>query len=723
MALDSQGRVVSYGTNRDGQQTGRFVYDVWDPSGSAGAGHSTLQNTTQTDLFCSLQLNRPDTGDMVLFGGDVWNGRSTSTVGNADINLYDAGNSTLSSLPGMNLARWYATGTTLVDGSFYIQGGKDGGERQPERWSPEGGSELLPINTSDLNWWYPRNWLTPDGRIFGVDVNGQMYAVDQGLENMTRLGSLPARPDTGSPAVMFAPGQVLYVIGSTRQAFVIDTSGPTPAVTEIARTNRHREWGNLTLLPDGKVLATGGSSTPVAASFPGSLDQISNIALEAELWDPSTRQWTLLPAASTPRLYHSTAVLLPDGRVLTGGGGAPGPLSNTNAEIYRPGYLYDAGGAAAQRPSIGSVGQSTAVAGDSLTVSVSHSRPIERLTLVKTGSATHSFDMEQRFVELTFSGSGGDLTAQLPGNPAVIPPGFYHVFALDDLGVPSVAQSLRILPAAPGATPPPPPAPETPETPGPEAPVQETTPAPTPTTDNLVVNGSFENDLTGWTVGGGQLNQSYDEASDFRRATDGRSSLPLGGWVEGIGHWTEQTVPTAAGGRYALGFDAGVNFGTETAELRVTVTAQDGSLLLDERITDTTGGGMPRYNYEFVATDASVDLRFTLTAGAGTDFDVDNVVITAANGEPPAPPGPAPTPPAAPQLAPEPVAPQPAPVTPPAAPTPAVPEPPEPEPTEQPPLVVQVTPDPGTPRNLVFNFSALSGGNGVPLVVFTAWGL
>lgn len=708
MALDSKGRVVSYGTNRDGQQTGRFVYDVWDPSGSAGVGHSTLQNTTQTDLFCSLQLNRPDTGDMVLFGGDVWNGRSTSTVGNADINLYNAGNSTLSSLPGMNLARWYATGTTLVDGSFYIQGGKDGGERQPERWSPEGESELLPINTSDLNWWYPRNWLIPDGRIFGVDVNGQMYAVDQGLENMTRLGSLPARPDTGSPAVMFAPGQVLYVIGSTRQAFVIDTSGPTPVVTEIARTNRHREWGNLTLLPDGKVLATGGSSTPVVGSFPGSLDQISNIALEAELWDPSTRQWTLLPAASTPRLYHSTAVLLPDGRVLTGGGGAPGPLSNTNAEIYRPGYLYTGNTQASQRPTVRSLSNSTAGAGDSVNVSVTHTRPIDRITLVKTGSATHSFDMEQRFVELEFTGSNGNLTAELPDNPAVIPPGFYHVFALDDLGVPSVAQSLRILP-------------QTAATPSPSS--EPSLPEPSPTAGNLVVNGSFEDGGSGWAVGGGQLNQSFDQASEFGRSTDGRSSMPVGGWVTGVGQWVEQAVPTTAGAGYSLGFDAGVNYGTETAALRVTITTANGLLLLDETIRSSNGAGMPRYDYNFAADDGAVDLRFTLTAGAGTDFDVDNVVITAENGESAAPPAPAPTPPAAPQLAPEPVAPQPAPVTPPAAPTPAGPEPPEPEPTEQPPLVVQVTPDPGTHRTPVFNFSALSSGNGVPLVALTAGGL
>ena len=81
-ALDRNGNVVTYGTNGDATQTGRFIYDIWTPGPSAAAGHNTLTNTTQTDIFCSLQLNRADTGDMLLFGGDNWTGANTNNLGN-----------------------------------------------------------------------------------------------------------------------------------------------------------------------------------------------------------------------------------------------------------------------------------------------------------------------------------------------------------------------------------------------------------------------------------------------------------------------------------------------------------------------------------------------------------------------------------------------------------------------------------------------------------------
>ena len=154
MAVDSKGRVVSYGTNGNGQQTGRFIYDVWTPSGAADRNHATLNNTTQTDLFCSLQLNRADTGDMLLFGGDNWTGSGTTNTGNNDINQYDADNRTLSGFPGMNRNRWYATGTTLIDGSIYIQGGDQGTDR-PERWTAADGARLLDLDTRPFNYWYP----------------------------------------------------------------------------------------------------------------------------------------------------------------------------------------------------------------------------------------------------------------------------------------------------------------------------------------------------------------------------------------------------------------------------------------------------------------------------------------------------------------------------------------------------------------------------------------
>ena len=133
--LSPDGEVLTYGTNADTRQTGRFIYDVWTPGESAAAGHSTLANTTQTDLFCSVQINRYDNGETMLFGGDNYVGTRTTNRGNPDIDAFDPRTNTLRELPAMNRSRWYASATTMPDGSFYIQGGLDGEDRA-ERWSP-----------------------------------------------------------------------------------------------------------------------------------------------------------------------------------------------------------------------------------------------------------------------------------------------------------------------------------------------------------------------------------------------------------------------------------------------------------------------------------------------------------------------------------------------------------------------------------------------------------
>ena len=95
-----------------------------------------------------------------------------------------------------------------------------------------------------------------------------------------------------------------------------------------------RAFHNTTLLPDGTVLVTGGGTA---------LDgyDISKAVLAAELWSPATETWRTLAAAAVPRLYHSTALLLPDGRVLMAGSGNDGPAVNqTQAELFSPPYLF-----------------------------------------------------------------------------------------------------------------------------------------------------------------------------------------------------------------------------------------------------------------------------------------------------------------------------------------------------------------------------------------------
>ncbi len=452
--LDSKGRVVTYGTNGDGQQTGRFIYDIWTPNASAAAGHNTLQNTTQTDLFCSLQINRSDTGDMLLFGGDNWTGAVTNNRGNPDINQLDADTGQLTQLPGMQRSRWYATGTPMPDGSIFVQGGLDG-EDHPELWTADAGSQLLDIDTSDIGWYYPRNFVMPDGRIFGIDSEGQMYFISAQLDELTVVGQLAVGfRSIYTTAVMFEPGKILYFGGPTTAAVVIDVTSGNPVVTPTDQSSAVRTWTDGTLLPDGRVLATGGSLKDSSAFDADPIGTYGTV-YSAEIWDPATGVWTDAADAAVPRLYHSTALLLPDGRVLTAGGGAPGPVANTNAEIFSPDYLVAANGQPTPRLEIQGLSTTEAQAGQSLAIAVSSETDVARVTLVKTGSVTHAFNMDQRFIELGFNAGAngnqndGTITANLPVNDAEITPGFYLLSVLDENNIPSVSQMLHINPPSP----------------------------------------------------------------------------------------------------------------------------------------------------------------------------------------------------------------------------------------------------------------------------------
>ncbi len=448
-ALDKNGRVVTYGTNGDGLQTGRFYYDVWQPNASAAAGHTTLSNTTQTDIFCSFQLNRPDTGDMLLFGGDNWTGSSTTNTGNPDINLFSADTSKLSTLPGMKTSRWYATGTTLPDGSIYVQGGK-GGESRPEHWTPETGSNLLPFSTTNLRYFYPHNFVIPDGRIFGIDVYGKMYFISADLTSITRAGQFPSGASVGhsTTAVMYQPGKILHFGGNQKAAYLIDVTSGQAVVSRTADVSSARNWVNGTLLPDGRVLATGGA---VKDSQLRANDPLATYGVNyaAEIWDPATGQWTVGDEAQVARLYHSTAILLPDGRVLTAGSGSPGPVTSTDAELYSPDYLVSANGQATARPTITAMTRSAVTPGHELNLSVNAPSGVSRVTLVKSGSVTHSFDMEQRFVELAFTQTGSQsntaVSAWLPESSAVVTPGYYLLSVIDGNGIPSVSKMIHVV--------------------------------------------------------------------------------------------------------------------------------------------------------------------------------------------------------------------------------------------------------------------------------------
>jgi len=164
---------------------------------------------------------------------------------------------------------------------------------------------------------------------------------------------------------------------------------------------------------------------------------------KAQIWSPGNGKWRDLASASKARLYHSTALLLPNGAVLVTGGGPPGPVVNMNAEIFYPPYLFkkDGSGELANRPSISSM--PAVKYGQKFAINYSSATAIKRVAMIRVGSVTHSFDQSQRYVPLSFTTSRNKLIINGPKNKNQAPPGQYMLVIIDKNGVPSHAEMFQ----------------------------------------------------------------------------------------------------------------------------------------------------------------------------------------------------------------------------------------------------------------------------------------
>jgi galactose oxidase-like protein/Kelch motif protein len=248
----------------------------------------------------------------------------------------------------------------------------------------------------------------------------------------------------GGTAAMYLPGKIMKAgrsidpdnatVPSVATAYVIDMTQPSPAWRQIGSMAFPRNYHNATILPDGTVVVTGGGQTT------GAID-LKNAVYEAELWDPQTESWTTLARMHAPRLYHSTALLMPDGRVLVSGGGRfngnSEPTDQVSGEFFAPPYLFKG-----PRPTIAAV-PSQLTRGQTFTIETPDASRIAKVSLVRLGNDTHAFDMNQRFVPLSFSANTGALSVTAPSSANVAPPGYYMLFIVDTNGVPSIASYVR----------------------------------------------------------------------------------------------------------------------------------------------------------------------------------------------------------------------------------------------------------------------------------------
>ncbi|MFL5857123.1 MAG: galactose oxidase-like domain-containing protein [Solirubrobacteraceae bacterium] len=443
-ALLPNGRVLAYDSVGDkatesfpGQTFTRAT--VWDPS---GGGQTDVRLNLGYNIFCSGFAHLMD-GSLFIAGGNKdqqLNGIVNTTYFNPDTNQWSGG-------PNMAAGRWYPTVTALDNGEQLIT---SGGPSTPEVRQNDG--TLRSLSTASLGQpLYPWFDVAPNGRAF-------YSGPDQTLRSLNPSGtgswqSFQQRDainrDYGGHA-FFDVGKELVAGGgaSTPSAEVIDVNGSSPTVASTAPMAFGRRQHNLTVLADGTVLATGGNS-----SGAGLVDLNAGV-YNAELWNPATGTWRTLAAMQVTRQYHSTALLLPDGRVLSAGGGLCGICDQVgylakNAEIFSPPYLFDGSGNPATRPTI-TAAPSSVTYNQPFQVDTPNPSAIRKLALVRLGAVTHSVNMEQRYLPLSYTAGATALNATAPANQNIAPPGYYMLFATDTNGVPSIAKFIRIdLPPPP----------------------------------------------------------------------------------------------------------------------------------------------------------------------------------------------------------------------------------------------------------------------------------
>ena len=409
---------------------------LWDPV----ADNFAAAPFAPYNIFCSGHSFLQD-GKLFVTGGHAGN-NSDGLIGSS---IYDATANTWTRMRDMNDARWYPTNTTLANGDVLVVSGftvTGTFNTMPQVWNPSTNTWRDLTSAQLMLPLYPWMFLAPNGQVFnaGDATEARATTLTSRYLNTSGTGQWTAVTsynyngvrDYGS-AVMF-DGKILIAGGdgavntaATKTAEVIDLNSASPSWQFTGSMANARRQFTLTVLPDGKVLATGGST-----GF--GFDNRSNPVFPAEMWDPNTGSWTSMASISVYRGYHSTALLLPDGRVLSAGGEQTG----ASAQIYSPPYLFKGA-----RPTITSA-PSSASYGQTLFVATPDAANIGMVTWIRLGSVTHGFDHNQRLNHLSFTQASGGLNVTTPANANLAPPGHYMLFLVNKNGVPSVASIVRI---------------------------------------------------------------------------------------------------------------------------------------------------------------------------------------------------------------------------------------------------------------------------------------
>ncbi|WP_411725389.1 galactose oxidase-like domain-containing protein [Methyloglobulus sp.] len=451
---------------------------VWDPEVAPGSGNPNFFHPATLDvadgkpfdLFCCGHTFLPD-GRLLAAGGTLDYGPPPLLFrGSAEAAVFDPVGQDWSFVTHMAHGRWYPTLVTLADGRVLATTGLDEGFANNH-------NQAVEIYSTVTDTWevrhftagfpglplYAHLFLMRDGRIF---FSGGRMDDDLGVQpcifDITQ-NPVPTQPVNDlldpvlrnqSASVILPPAQdqKIMIMGggptgkqnqtdATGMVSIVDLTTETPEYVAAAPMLLPRIHLNAILLPDHTVFVSGGSLKQENAPL---------ARLQAELYDPTTDTWRLLATATVPRLYHSVALLLPDGRVVAAGSNPNGgqsvawepadPEEELRLEVFSPPYLFKG-----QRPSIGAVTTEWGY-GQTITISSPQTGAIRWVSLIRNGITTHSFDCGQRLVDLDIvSQTSGKIKVQVTNEPGIAPPGWYMLFLTDTNGIPSVAKWIHLV--------------------------------------------------------------------------------------------------------------------------------------------------------------------------------------------------------------------------------------------------------------------------------------
>ena len=430
---------------------------------ATGIVGQTVTVNTHHEMFCTGLAILAD-GRVLINGGSS---DSATTIYQPTTNTWTAG-------PLMKIPRAYEGDTLLSTGQVFTIGGSwydSAGNKNGEIFTPQGATGTwakLPnvtstkILTADPAGVYRADnhaWLfaISQGGVFHAGPSKQMnWITTSGAGSITSAGTRADSADAmNGNAAMYDVGKILTLGGATAyqdyapgavntqatsRAYVVDIrGGPTkPVVTNrVGDMAYARSFSNSVVLPDGKVLVVGGQQHPQGFTDTGA-------AMSPELWDPATGHFSAMAPDVIPRTYHSVAVLLPDGRVFSGGGGLCGActVNHLDGRIFSPPYLFNPDGTPRERPTI-TAAPPTAAPGSAITVKTDAA--MLSFALVRISAVTHGVNNDQRRIPLAPTATTGtDYSLDIPADRGVALPGTYLLFALDGNGTPSIGTFIKI---------------------------------------------------------------------------------------------------------------------------------------------------------------------------------------------------------------------------------------------------------------------------------------